>query len=47
MLDEMFQRNASKFAIGLRQTSVCKLGVKIRNLKVDFMIGGTWRWVGQ
>ena len=23
------------------------LGVKIRNLKVDFKTGGTWRWVGQ
>ena len=23
------------------------LGVKIRNLKVDFKSGGTWRWVGQ
>ena len=23
------------------------LGVKIRNFKVDFKTGGTWRWVGQ
>ena len=23
------------------------LGVKIRNLKVNFKTGGTWRWVGQ
>ena len=23
------------------------LGVKIRNLKVYFKTGGTWRWVGQ
>ena len=23
------------------------LGIKIRNLKVDFKTGGTWRWVGQ
>ena len=27
--------------------TICKLGVKIRNLKVDFKTGGTWRRVGQ
>ena len=26
---------------------ILTLGVKIRNLKVDFKTGGTWRWVGQ
>ena len=29
----------------MRQVST--LGVKIRNLKVDFKTGGTWRRVGQ
>ena len=24
-----------------------QVGVKIRNLKVDFKTGGTWFWVGQ
>ena len=23
------------------------VGIKIRNLKVDFKTEGTWRWVGQ
>ena len=26
---------------------ICTLGVKVRNLKMDFNTGGTWRWVGQ
>ena len=24
-----------------------KVGVKVRNMKMDFNTGGTWRWVGQ
>ena len=30
-----------------KTASAARLGVKIRNLKVDFKTGGTWHWVGQ
>ena len=26
---------------------VCRIGIKIRKLKVDFMTGSTWHWVQQ
>ena len=42
-----------KILIGISYVSIrndkvlCILGVKIRNLKADFKIGGTWREVRQ
>ena len=32
---------------GIPITGTYILGVKIRNMKMDFKTGGTWRWVGQ
>ena len=28
----------------IKGDKVCMLGVKVRNMKMDFNTGGTWRW---
>ena len=47
MIISIRQFAATNFLLCITEVISFKVGVKVRNMKMDFNTGGTWRWVGQ